>query len=163
VKRLWASWRHGYVTSPKSPECVFCRISRDPPERDRENLVLFRGECCYVVLNRFPYINGHMMIVPHRHFPDFTSGTPDELREITDLLKRTEGVLREGMKCQGINGGWNLGAPAGAGIPGHLHLHVLPRWKGDTNFMTSVCGFRVVSQSLEQAWDNLSPLLGSLR
>jgi len=119
--------------------------------------VLVRGERCLVVLNRYPYINGHMMIVPFRHVPDFTSSSAEETAEMLDLVRKAEGVLRATMKCQGINGGWNLGSAAGAGIPGHLHLHVLPRWNGDTSFMSSVGGVRVLSQSLEQAWEDLSP------
>jgi len=156
LKNLWAPWRYGYVSSQQKTGCVFCGIAGDPPERDRDNLVLVRGERCLVVLNRYPYINGHMMIVPFRHVPDFTSASPEETAEIIDLVRTAEGVLRETMKCQGINGGWNLGSAAGAGIPGHLHLHVLPRWNGDTSFMSSVGGVRVLSQSLEQAWEELS-------
>jgi len=157
LKNLWAPWRYGYVSSQERSGCVFCGIAGDPPERDRDNLVLVRGERCLVVLNRYPYINGHMMIVPFRHVPDFTSSSAEETAEMLDLVRKAEGVLRATMKCQGINGGWNLGSAAGAGIPGHLHLHVLPRWNGDTSFMSSVGGVRVLSQSLEQAWEDLSP------
>ncbi|MFO7627804.1 MAG: HIT domain-containing protein [Candidatus Fermentibacteraceae bacterium] len=119
--------------------------------------MLVRGVRCLVVLNRYPYINGHMMIVPFRHVPDFSSASHEEAGEMMQMVRTAEGVLRETMKCQGINGGWNLGSAAGAGIPGHLHLHVLPRWNGDTSFMSSVGGIRVLSQSLEQAWEKLSP------
>lgn len=159
MRRLWASWRHGYVSSPQPPGCVLCRISCDPPENDRENLVLHRGAFCFAVLNRYPYINGHMMIVPYRHIPDFTSASAEEVREAVDLVRRAESALRDGMKCQGMNGGWNLGSAAGAGVPGHLHLHVLPRWNGDASFISSVSGVRVISQSLDQAWETLSPFM----
>lgn len=157
MKSLWAPWRYGYVSSREGSGCVFCGIAGDTPEHDRDNLVLVRGGCCFVVLNRYPYINGHMMIVPRRHVPDFSSASSEEICEMMELVRKAEGVLRETMKCQGINGGWNLGSAAGAGIPGHLHLHVLPRWNGDTSFMSSVGGIRVLSQSLEQAWEKLSP------
>lgn len=158
MKRLWAPWRYGYITAPKASGCIFCGASLDSPSRDRDNLVLYRGDRCFVMLNRFPYINGHLMIVPCRHFPDFSSAVPEELSEMTGLVRKAEEVLRRGMKCQGMNGGWNLGTPAGAGVPGHLHLHVLPRWNGDTSFMSTVGGTRVISQSLDQAWEQLSPL-----
>lgn len=157
MKSLWAPWRYGYVSSPERKGCVFCGIAGDSPELDRDNLVLVRGTRCLVVLNRYPYINGHMMIVPFRHVPDFSSASPEETCEMMEWVRTAEGVLRETMHCQGINGGWNLGSAAGAGIPGHLHLHVLPRWNGDTSFMSSVGNVRVLSQSLEQAWETLSP------
>ena len=156
MKRLWAPWRYGYVSSPGRGGSVFCGIAGDPPELDRDNLVLVRGGLCFVVLNRYPYINGHMMIVPFRHVPDFSSSSPEETCEMMEWVKTAERVLRETLHCQGINGGWNLGSAAGAGIPGHLHLHVLPRWNGDTSFMSSVGGVRILSQSLEEAWEKLS-------
>jgi len=156
VKSLWAPWRYDYVSSQERTGCVFCGIAGDPKEKDRDNLVLVRGVFGFVVLNRYPYINGHMMIVPYRHVPDFSSASHEETCEMMEMVRTAEGVLRENMNCQGINGGWNLGSAAGAGIPGHLHLHVLPRWTGDTSFMSSVGGIRVLSQSLEQAWEKLS-------
>lgn len=151
--RLWAPWRYDYVTSPgeKASECVFCAIGKSDSENDEENLILHRAEHSYVVLNRFPYINGHLMVVPFRHVNDLYSLKKEERAEIMDLLVTAESALREGMNCQGMNGGWNIGSAGGAGIPGHLHLHVLPRWNGDTNFMTTVGSVRVVSQSLENA------------
>lgn len=157
MKNLWAPWRYGYVSSAQSGKCIFCDMAGDRPERDRDNLVLARGESCFVVLNRYPYINGHMMIVPFRHVPDFSSASAEETEEMMEFVRTAESILRDNMKCQGMNGGWNLGSAAGAGVPGHLHLHVLPRWNGDTSFMSSVGGLRVLSQSLEQAWENLSP------
>ncbi len=156
MKSLWAPWRYDYVRSQERTGCVFCGITGDLEENDRDNLVLVRGVFCFVVLNRYPYINGHMMIVPYRHVPDFSSASHEETCEMMEMVRTAEGVLRESMNCQGINGGWNLGSAAGAGIPGHLHLHVLPRWTGDTSFMSSVGGIRVLSQSLEQAWEKLS-------
>lgn len=159
MRRLWAPWRYGYVSSPAGSGCVLCRISCDSPGNDRKNLVLCRGESCFAVLNRYPYVNGHMMIVPYRHIPDFSSASNHEIIEAMDLVRRAESALREGMRCQGMNGGWNLGSAAGAGVPGHLHLHVLPRWNGDTSFMSTVSGVRVISQSLDQAWETISPFL----
>jgi len=162
TQRLWAPWRHDYITSSggKTDECVFCRIGGDDSSLDRENLVLHRGEHCFVVLNRYPYINGHLMIVPFRHAGDLSSLDRTERIEIMDLAVQAEQALAETMHCQGLNGGWNIGSAGGAGIPGHLHFHILPRWNGDTNFMTTVGQVRVVSQSLEQAYEALSPLFG---
>ncbi|OPX29853.1 MAG: hypothetical protein B1H09_05815 [Gemmatimonadaceae bacterium 4484_173] len=162
TQRLWAPWRHDYITSPgaKTDKCVFCRIGEDDSSLNRENLVLHRGEHCFVVLNRYPYINGHLMIVPFRHAGDLSSLNKAERTEIMDLAVQAERALVKAMHCQGLNGGWNIGSAGGAGIPGHLHFHILPRWNGDTNFMTTVGQVRVVSQSLERAYEALSPLFG---
>ena len=158
-ERLWAPWRYDYVSAPveKDGECVFCALGNGDPSMDTGNHVLHRGSHSFAVLNRYPYINGHLMIVPYRHVPDLGSLTGQEIGEITSMLITAERALREGMKCQGMNGGWNIGSAGGAGIPGHLHVHVLPRWNGDTNFMTTVGGIRVVSQSLGRALEVLSP------
>lgn len=156
---LWAPWRYDYVASPAedSPGCIFCGIGRDDPNRDRDNLILHRGALAFVVLNRYPYINGHLMIVPFRHLPDLTALSAEEMTEMMKMAVLSEKALRGGMNCQGMNGGWNIGSAGGAGIPGHLHMHILPRWNGDTNFITTVAGTRVVSQSLEKAHELLSP------
>lgn len=161
-ERLWAPWRYDYVTSPDggTDECVFCEIGKSEPSKDRENLILHRGKHAFVVLNRYPYINGHLMIVPYGHAGDISSLDKDERSEIMELIVQTEEALRNGMNCQGMNGGWNIGSAGGAGIPGHLHLHMLPRWNGDTNFMATVGAIRVVSQSLEKAYEQLSVFFG---
>ncbi|MBD3369511.1 HIT domain-containing protein [Candidatus Fermentibacteria bacterium] len=157
MKRLWAPWRERYVKGTGDDEgCVFCRIGSEP-SRDRDNYVLHRSERTMVVLNRFPYINGHLMVVPCRHVPDLRSLKAEELGEMIDLVRVSEEALFEGMGCMGINGGWNLGRCAGAGVEGHVHLHVLPRWSGDVNFMTSVAEVRVLSESLESSYDQLLP------
>lgn len=159
AERLWAPWRYDYVSTPGETggSCVFCAIGDGDSAADTENHVLHRGKHMYAVLNRFPYINGHMMIVPCRHVPDLSSLSSNETAEMIEILIRGERALKEGMKCQGLNGGWNIGSAGGAGIPGHLHIHLLPRWSGDTNFMTTVGEVRVVSQSLERALEILSP------
>lgn len=160
--RLWAPWRYDYVTSPGSrkKECVFCGIGESDSSMDRENLVLHRGKHAFVVLNRYPYINGHLMIVPFRHVGDISSLSRDERNEVMDLVVLGEEALKTGMNCQGMNGGWNIGSAGGAGIPGHLHMHMLPRWNGDTNFMSTVGAVRVVSQSLEKAYEQLTVYFG---
>ena len=159
TERLWAPWRYDYVSAPKAGAegCVFCGIGSSDTVEDSENLVLHRGSHVYAVLNRFPYINGHMMVVPYRHEPELGGLSPEESEELFRVLAAGETALKEGMKCQGMNGGWNAGSAGGAGIPGHLPVHLLPRWSGDTNFMSTVGGIRVVSQSLKKAHEILSP------
>ena len=158
-ERIWAPWRYDYVSSPgdKNTECVFCAIGSGDASKDVENHVLYRGKHVFAVLNRYPYINGHMMIMPYRHLPDLSELSAAESDELMKMLVTAEKALRSGMKCQGMNGGWNIGSAGGAGIPGHLHVHILPRWNGDTNFMSTVGGIRVVSQSLARAHEILSP------
>jgi len=158
-ERLWAPWRYSYVSAPgdREDDCVFCAIASKDPSADRSQHVVHRGSYAYAVLNRYPYINGHLMIVPYRHVPDLTALDQEETREMLELLVVAERAFKEGMKCQGMNGGWNIGSAGGAGIPGHLHIHLLPRWNGDTNFMSTVGGIRVVSQSLDMALEVLSP------
>lgn len=137
-------------------ECILCRIGKDT-RMDRENFVLYRQDGFYVVLNRFPYINGHLMIAPLRHAENFGSLSEQELICIFGLIVKCEKALVQGMKCLGINGGWNLGSCAGAGIEGHVHIHMLPRWSGDVNFMTTTAGTRVISASLEDSYNRLKP------
>ncbi len=158
MKRLLAPWRDSYV-SKSTPDagCILCEIGVET-DNDRENYVLFRTDEFYIVLNRFPYINGHLMIVPLRHAGDLSSLRESELDTMIRLIVKCEKALVEGMKCMGINGGWNLGNCAGAGIEGHIHLHMLPRWSGDANFMTTVSETRVISSSLEDSYKRLKPL-----
>ncbi|NOQ21976.1 MAG: HIT domain-containing protein [Candidatus Aegiribacteria sp.] len=155
MKYLAAPWRSAYVTGLKPEDgCVLCGIGREP-EKDRENYVLHREDGFFVVLNRYPYINGHMMIVPLRHAEDFSNLDNRELNMLSRLIVKCEKALVEGMNCMGMNGGWNLGGCAGAGIEGHMHVHMLPRWSGDTNFMTTTGETRVISASLEDSYSRL--------
>ena len=136
--------------------CLLCRIAASPSE-DAANFVLARSPLLFVLLNRFPYVNGHLMVVPLRHRPDLRSLEPAERAALMEMLTTCERALTEGLRCQGMNGGWNLGSCAGAGIPGHVHLHLLPRWPGDVNFMSSVAETRVMSASLERSYADLLP------
>lgn len=157
MKHLRAPWRSEYVTATGTGGgCVLCDIGASPDD-DVKNYVLHREKDFFVVLNRFPYINGHLMIVPLRHAPDLAGLSRRELEALPGLLARCERALAEGMNCMGMNGGWNLGGCAGAGIEGHIHFHMLPRWAGDTNFMTTVGETRVVSASLEDSYRRLGP------
>ena len=155
MDRLYAPWRSSYVTSSGDEGgCVLCGIGQDK-DRDSENYVLHRRGDIYVVLNRYPYINGHLMIVPLRHVPSMEDLTEAERCAMWELAAESEGALIRGMNCMGINGGWNMGSCAGAGIEGHLHIHMLPRWNGDTNFMTTACNTRVISASLDDSYRRL--------
>ncbi len=158
MKHLSAPWRSEYVTdSNREDGCILCRIGSER-SKDRENLVLHRESGFFVVLNRYPYINGHLMIVPLRHVADFSSMNGGELETMIRLVVKCEKALLKGMNCMGMNGGWNLGNCAGAGIEGHVHLHMLPRWSGDTNFMTTTGETRIISASLEDSYSRLKHL-----
>ena len=160
MERLWAPWRMEYIAgATKSEGCIFCEKWNGTA--DPENLVLFRGEACFVILNLFPYNNGHLMVVPIRHVADVVDLTEDEQSEMFRLMQRMVGVLREVMSPQGFNIGFNLGRAAGAGIADHLHLHVVPRWNGDTNFMPVLGATRVISEALEETYKKLKAVLSS--
>jgi ATP adenylyltransferase len=139
--------------------CVFCRAPRLP---DSESLILSSGTACYVVLNLYPYNNGHVMVVPYRHAPTLAALTPDELHETALLTQRAEIALTEAYQPQGINVGINIGKPAGAGVLDHVHVHLVPRWNGDTNFMTVVGNVRVLPEDLDQSLKRLRPIFDRL-
>ncbi|MFO7769643.1 MAG: HIT domain-containing protein [bacterium] len=155
--RLWAPWRIAYFTDPQPEECIFCTLPSRGPEADEETLILGRFDHCFVIMNRYPYNNGHLMVVPFQH----TSGILDLSREERAELLEVAGIctraLEEGLDAQGYNIGFNLGRAAGAGIAAHIHLHVVPRWKGDTNFMPVLGDVKVLSESLEDTWKRLRP------
>ena len=160
MDRLWAPWRMKYIKGEdmgrpegSAAECALCGLqeSEDGPE----NLILFRGARTFVILNRFPYTNGHVMIVPSRHVRDFEMLDSEEGSEIFRLAQRSVAVLREKLDAQGFNMGMNLGTMAGAGIDSHLHLHIVPRWEGDTNFMPVVGEVRVIPELLAETYEAL--------
>jgi len=154
-KNLWAPWRIAYVQGlSKSSECFICH-NLTSPQDDNKNLVLWRSSCCITVLNRFPYNNGHLLIAPNRHIPDLDQATDEELLEMTKLVRESKKALSLAIQPHGFNVGMNFGRCAGAGLPEHLHIHLVPRWNGDTNFM-SVCGdAKVISQSLSELFELL--------
>jgi len=152
---LWSPWRYRYVTRQDRPTgCIFCAMG-EAGDADAEHFVLARGEHVYVVLNRFPYTGGHLMVVPYQHVPDLSSLEAPVLNELMLYLQRSEQALRAAYNPGGINMGLNLGECAGAGIAAHLHFHALPRWPGDANFMTVVGETRVIPESLEDSWVKL--------
>lgn len=154
---LWSPWRFQYVSAKKPGNgCVFCRIGAAPAE-DTENFVLGRARENYLVLNRFPYSTGHLMVAPYAHVPDLASLSESAICEMVLLARRAESILRELYRPQGLNVGWNLGECAGAGVAGHIHLHVVPRWFGDSNFMTTIGETRVMPESLADTHRRLAP------
>jgi ATP adenylyltransferase len=160
LERLWSPWREKYIASgADSPSaiCVFCQIGNDK-ENDDKNFVLFRGQFSFLVLNLFPYISGHILIVPFAHLGELDGAPKEVTDEMMDLIKRSQTALRLAYKPAGFNVGMNFGAAAGAGIVDHIHVHILPRWVGDTNFMTTVGGTRVLPESLETTYAKLRPL-----
>jgi len=154
-ENLWAPWRIGYIREiGKSKDCFICHNLKKP-EDDDKNFVLWRTNHCIVILNRFPYNNGHLLIAPVRHIANLEQANDDELLEIVRLTKELQKALSLAIKPQGFNVGMNFGRCAGAGLPDHLHVHIVPRWDGDTNFM-SVCGnVDIVSQSLSELLEQL--------
>ena len=156
MKKLWAPWRLEYIRSRKDKGCFLCRAFEDSD--DRNNLILKRAERCGVVMNRYPYNNGHLMIAPYRHVGDITDLTEPEHLETMLLLSETLRGLRQTIRPDGFNVGINLGKAAGAGLEDHVHLHVVPRWNGDTNFMAVSADVKVIPQSLLEMWDDLFPV-----
>ena len=155
MDRIYAPWRSKYFTLEKSGGCLFCGIQKE--EEDRRVGILKRAEHWFVILNLFPYTSGHIMIVANRHIESFSELDDEQGAELVRLCALSERALREAYHPDGMNVGVNLGASAGAGVVGHLHLHLCPRWTGDTNFMTSVAETRVVSEEMEESYKKLAP------
>lgn len=154
MKSMYAPWRMAYIKSEKPAGCVFCKDSIRGDE-----LVLLEGESAFVMMNRYPYISGHLMIIPFRHVQEIEALHPLERMEIFHLIDISVRSLKEVMQPQGFNIGMNLGKAAGAGVDDHIHAHVIPRWGGDTNFMSTVAGIRVIPEDLFETRDALRPCL----
>lgn len=155
---LWAPWRMKYiVTCDKPSRCIFCIDSST--DSDREKHILCRYRTCFAMLNRFPYNNGHILLAPYRHTADLDSLADDELLDIMKLLRDCKKALADRMNPDGFNVGLNIGSAAGAGIREHLHFHIVPRWQGDTNFMTTTAGSKVIPQSMDETWSLLREAL----
>jgi ATP adenylyltransferase len=155
LERLWAGWRGEYVggTHIDADGCVLCRVLESD---DKEAYVLWRGRLAAVVLNAFPYTSGHLMVIPTRHVAEIEGLATEESAELWQALSRSVRALKAAYKPHGLNVGANVGKEGGAGVPGHLHLHVVPRWAGDTNFMTTVAEARVLPESLGRVWEKLT-------
>jgi ATP adenylyltransferase len=146
LENLWAPWREKFIMCQKEPGCFLCRTAKE--NRDRKNLILYRGRSCFVILNRFPYNSGHLMVAPYRHTGRLENLKDEELTEMLKISQLCVKVLKSAMKPQGINLGMNLGKVSGAGVADHIHFHIVPRWQGDTNFMPILAGTKVVSAGL---------------
>ena len=157
MKHLWAPWRLQYIKGTPRDDCIFCALPAE--RRDRDNHILHRGSLAFVMLNRFPYTSGHLMVVPNRHIADLAALTDEEALEIFRLTGAAMEAIRRTYRPEGFNIGVNIGRAAGAGIVDHVHLHVVPRWVGDTNFMPVLGEVKVLPEDLGATYDRLAPAL----
>jgi ATP adenylyltransferase len=155
MQKLWAPWRLRYVQQKiKHKGCVFCLAAKS--SKDRENLVVYRNKSSFALLNLFPYANGHIMVAPYRHVKELSQLSRDELLDLLELLNISQARLDKILSPEGYNIGANIGKSAGAGFDKHLHIHIVPRWKGDTNFMPVIFNTKVISQSLKSLYNKLT-------
>jgi ATP adenylyltransferase len=169
MERLWAPWRMTYILSEADKQrrqvrdgCIFCDLPAEGPERFRDNLILCCGDRALVMLNRYPYNNSHLMVVPRHHVPDPSQLAEHDYWVLSEILRRSTALLTQVVHPHGINLGMNLGRTAGAGIDEHCHYHLVPRWDGDTNFMPVVGGTKVISEGLTASYDRLQPVFADL-
>jgi ATP adenylyltransferase len=156
MKRMWTPWRIEYILSDKSEKhsgCLFCNKANE--KRDRENLILYRGERCYIILNLYPYNNGHLMVVPYAHCASVTDLDAATLGDMMLLVRRCVATLKKSMTPDGFNIGINIGHAAGAGVAHHVHMHVVPRWVGDSNFIPVLSETRLIPEDLNQTYERL--------
>ncbi|MFH1655528.1 MAG: HIT domain-containing protein [Candidatus Omnitrophota bacterium] len=154
MKRLWAPWRIKYIQRKiENKGCIFCQAYKS--KQDRKNYVVYRNKSSFSILNIFPYVNGHVMVVPNRHVKDIDLLNQEELMDLLEVLRISKQQLDKTLKPHGYNIGLNIGSAAGAGFDKHLHIHIVPRWKGDANFMPFICDTKVVSQSLKDLYNIL--------
>ena len=150
MNNIWAPWRIEYITSPKDLSCVFCAA---PEAKDK--LIITSGRLCFAIMNLFPYTTGHCMVAPYRHIGDLTELSAEELSEIMTMTQSILAAIKPALKPEGFNVGFNLGDVAGAGIADHLHIHIVPRWKGDTNFMPVLGDTHIISEHIENTRDKI--------
>ena len=159
MKILWTPWRMEYISGPKPEGCLLCTKQREPRGKDGENYILHRGATCYIMLNLFPYTNGHMMVAPYQHVASLEGLDDRSLHEMMELVRACVATLNKALSPAGFNIGMNLGKIAGAGIADHLHIHVVPRWQGDANFMSVLAETRLIPEALETTYGKLLPIL----
>ena len=150
---LYSPWRLQYILSNKDQECIVC--IKPSENNDEKHLILYRSELSFVIMNIFPYNNGHLMVVPKKHTPNLNGLNKEEIDDLFETVQLCENVITKVYSPEGLNMGMNLGKAAGAGIDEHLHVHIVPRWNGDLNFMTAISGTRVIPESFEQAYSKL--------
>lgn len=153
MKALWAPWRMTYILSEKTHECIFCELPKQ--DRDRENLILYRSSHNFVIMNRYPYNNGHIMVVPYFHTPSLDGLTDEALLDFMKVTQYSIRSLKKAFMPEGFNIGINIGKAAGAGMEEHIHLHMVPRWAGDTSFMTVLGELRVIPEHIMDTYDKL--------
>jgi len=153
MEQLWAPWRVEYIEKPKEGSCILCQKPKE--NNDEANFILFRGRSNFVILNAFPYNPGHLMVAPYQHIASLQDFTDEGAKEHFDLVKKSLELLKEILKPAGFNIGLNIGRVAGAGIEGHLHTHIVPRWQGDANFMPVLSNTRVISEALTATYKKL--------
>ncbi len=156
MQRLWAPWRMTYILSEKDPECFFCHKLQQVAD-DEHNFVLFRREHAFALLNIYPYNNGHLLIAPYAHVGSLSELRREQIVEVFEVTRLCEQVLSQAVHPEGFNIGINVGKAAGAGVEEHLHVHIVPRWNGDTNYMTTMSNTRIIPQTLEETYDMLLP------
>ncbi|GAB4374401.1 MAG: HIT domain-containing protein [Calditrichia bacterium] len=164
MERIWAPWRMEYIDKAKIGEeepCFFCEYIRE--NKDEENLILYRGQKAFIIMNRFPYNNGHLMVVPYEHSGDVLNLSPDIEAEMFSLIQLSVAALTKLWKPHGFNIGMNLGRVAGAGVADHLHYHIVPRWQGDTNFMPVLADTKVISEALKKSYEKLSKAIQEIQ
>jgi ATP adenylyltransferase len=155
---LWTPWRYAYVaTAEKAKGCVFCEAAAG--NDDRKSRIVYRGQQCFIILNTYPYTPGHVMIMPYAHVDELLKLPPEGAHEMIELSQRVEKALRNLYDPDGINLGMNIGKAAGAGIAGHIHMHVLPRWVADANFVSVVCETRILPETLDDTWEKMTKAL----
>ena len=158
MKRVWAPWRMNYIkNADMTPGCIFCDKPGKTRSRDRENYIFYRGQRAFVMMNIYPYLNGHLLIAPYLHVSSLEDLPATVSHELTDLTRHSLMVLRTSLTPDGFNVGMNLGRVAGAGVESHVHLHIVPRWNGDNNFMPVLAETRVMPEHLTQTYDKLLP------
>ena len=159
MKKIWAPWRIEYIRSEKSGDCIFCRKAGE--NDDRKNYILFRGDRNFIIMNAYPYNPGHLMVTPYRHLSHIDRLTDDEMLEHFRLVRKCTRALTGAYSPEGFNIGMNLGKTAGAGIADHIHTHIVPRWGGDTNYITVVSDIRVIPEALDATYTELKKKMRS--
>ncbi|HJR09635.1 MAG TPA: HIT domain-containing protein [Pyrinomonadaceae bacterium] len=166
MDRLWTPWRYQYITgegvkktadldASSDASCIFCTLPQEDPAQDERNFIIHRARHNFIILNLYPYTSGHLLVVPYEHTSELDAASKAATDELMDLTKRAQGVLRTAYRPEGFNLGMNLGRAAGAGVAGHIHLHIMPRWAGDANFMSTVAETRVLPEDLRATFDKL--------
>jgi ATP adenylyltransferase len=161
MKTLWAPWRMAYILSDKTQGCIFCEFPKQGKNKDRDNLILYRSFHTFVIMNRYPYNNGHLMVVPYIHTPSLDGLTDEALLDFMKITQHSVNSLKKVLMPEGFNMGINVGKIAGAGMEDHLHLHMVPRWAGDTSFMTVLDEVRVIPEHVMDTYDKLFAVFNS--